>query len=121
MILTGIGYDKSGSGTSLEAFRLNIADTVSPGRYPGRDSGYLFFADTVANAASFFHPGTFSKEILWYTQDIGQPLSAIELSTLATLDLAATSFTGPVSSSGVAKTYHSANMLRIGDDNKWRI
>jgi pimeloyl-ACP methyl ester carboxylesterase len=70
VILKGSGYNVSGAGLFAEAVRFNIANTVFPRKYPGLDSGYLAFADPYGNAAGFFHPGSFGKEILWYTQEI---------------------------------------------------
>lgn len=102
IILTGIGYNAT--TTQFPAFfegaRLNIANTVSPGRYPGRDSGYLANTDVIGNVATFFHQGSFDKEILWYTQDIAQPAAAIEFVTGSPLSISkpgALAFTGPVS------------------------
>ena len=80
----------------FEAVRLNIANTVSPGKYTGLDSGYLSYADAIGAAAGFFHPGNFDKEILWYTQYIAQPASIIELLTGTIVK--DVKFTGPVSS-----------------------
>jgi pimeloyl-ACP methyl ester carboxylesterase len=101
-ILTGIGYNAT--ATSFPAFfeggRLNIANTVSPERYPGLDSGYLASADVIGDAATFFHQGNYDKEILWYTQDISQPPSVMEFITGSPLSLAkpgALAFTSPVS------------------------
>lgn len=102
VILTGIGYNATTTNfpAFFEGARLNIANTVSPGRYPGRDSGYLAYADIIGNAATFFHQGSFDKEILWYTDDIAQPGAAMEFVTGSPLSLVkpgALAFTGPVS------------------------
>jgi pimeloyl-ACP methyl ester carboxylesterase len=97
VVLTGIGYNVTDFPEFFEAARLNIANTVSPGKYTGLDSGYLAFADAVGNAASFFHAGNFDKEILWYTQDIAQPPAIMEFITGSPTELGAVEFTGPVS------------------------
>jgi len=63
-ILTGMAYSGSTPGASVEAFGLRIATELSPGRWSGRDSGYLTWVDIFANAAVFFYPNSFDKEII---------------------------------------------------------
>ncbi|TVY78492.1 hypothetical protein LSUE1_G004850 [Lachnellula suecica] len=94
--LTGSGFNGTNEGALWEAFRLNIASTVSPGKWPGRDSGYLTFGDPFANSAIFLHPGMYDREVLLYTQEIRHPLAAMEMVSEARLNLLATHFTGPV-------------------------
>lgn len=72
---------------------------MSPGRYLGRDSGYIAYSDVFGNAAAFFHQGNYDKEVLWYTQDIAQPAGVIEFVTGSPLSLSkpgALAFTNPV-------------------------
>lgn len=96
IILTGTGYNQSDFPAFFEGARLNIANTVSPAKYHGLDSGYLAFADIYGNAGTFFNPAAFDPEALWYTQHIAQPLAAIELLPGASGSPGATNFTGPV-------------------------
>ncbi|KAK8016855.1 hypothetical protein PG993_015044 [Apiospora rasikravindrae] len=96
IILTGTGYNETAFPSFFEGARLNIANTVSPGKYRGLDSGYLAFADIYGNVATFFNPADFDPEALWYTQHIAQPLAAIELLPAASGNPGATNFTGPV-------------------------
>ncbi|KAK8122805.1 hypothetical protein PG984_011475 [Apiospora sp. TS-2023a] len=96
IILTGTGYNQSDFPAFFEGARLNIANTVSPDKYHGLDSGYLAFADIYGNAGTFFNPAHFDPDALWYTQNIAQPLAAIELLPGASGPPGATNFTGPV-------------------------
>ncbi|KAK7914084.1 hypothetical protein PG985_011787 [Apiospora marii] len=96
IILTGTGYNQSDFPAFFEGARLNIANTVSPAKYHGLDSGYLAFADIYGNAGTFFNPAAFDPDALWYTQHIAQPLAAIELLPAASGPPGATNFTGPV-------------------------
>ncbi|RDW83518.1 hypothetical protein BP5796_05009 [Coleophoma crateriformis] len=96
IVLTGQTTNVTDFPAFFEAARLDIANTVSPGKYQGLDSGYLVYADIIGNAAAFFHPGNYDKEILWYTQDIAQPSAIMEFITGQPKDLGSTEFTGPV-------------------------
>ncbi|KAI8623722.1 alpha/beta-hydrolase [Xylariaceae sp. FL1651] len=96
VILTGIGYNVTDFPAFFEAARLDIANTVSPGKYTGLDSGYLAFTDAVGNAQTFFNPADFDHEILWYTQYIAQPPAIVELISASASSLGAVNFTGPV-------------------------
>jgi pimeloyl-ACP methyl ester carboxylesterase len=97
VVLTGIGYNVTNFPAFFESARLNIANTVSPGKYKDLDSGYLAFSDIIGNAQSFFNPANLDKEILWYTQYIGQPPAVVELVAGNPLSLGAVNFTGAVS------------------------
>lgn len=96
-ILTGFAFG-TGSGTLLEAFGLRIATLQAPGKWPGRDNGYVTWVDAVANAATFFHGGSYDKEVLWYTEDVKQPIATAELISVGgqTFPLQALDFTKPV-------------------------
>ncbi|KAH8894576.1 alpha/beta-hydrolase [Thozetella sp. PMI_491] len=96
IVLTGIGYNVTDFPAFFQAARLNIANTVSPGKYSGLDSGYLAFSDIIGNAATFFNPRNLDHEILWYTQYIAQPPAIMEFITGGPTDLRAVNFTGPV-------------------------
>lgn len=98
--MQGIGYNITDFPAFFEAVRFMIANTVSPGKYTGLDSGYLINADIIGNAAGFFHEGNYDKEILWYTQYISQPAAIVELLGGNPKTLGAVNFTGPVSISG---------------------
>lgn len=123
VILTGIGYNTT--TTSFPAFfegpHLSIADTVSPGRYPGRDSGYLAYADAIGNLATFFHQGSFDEEILWYTQDVAQLVAVIEFVTGSPLSIISNpgvlAFAGSVNFSYKIVKYR-ANMASGDDHNQ---
>ncbi|KUJ13436.1 uncharacterized protein LY89DRAFT_737415 [Mollisia scopiformis] len=100
VLLTGIAYNASTTDFAafVEASRLNIANTVEPQKYPGLDSGYLEPADVLGLAAAFFHEGNYDKEILWYADEIAQPLSVIEFVTGSPLMLTKPiAYTGPAS------------------------
>ena len=102
VILTGVGYNASALDFPgfFESARLNLASTVVPGKFPDLDSGYLYFADVIGNAASFFHAGNYDKEVLWYSQDIVQPPAIMEFATgqpTMLPELGVLNFTGPVS------------------------
>jgi pimeloyl-ACP methyl ester carboxylesterase len=94
-IQTGTAYGQN-SGPFLEAFGLRIATELAPGRWNGRDNGYLTWVDVFANAATFYYPNSYDKEVLWYTEDVKQPLAAIELLTIGALRFNASNFAGPV-------------------------
>jgi pimeloyl-ACP methyl ester carboxylesterase len=94
-ILTGMAYGEN-SGPLLEAFGLRIATELAPGRWNGRDNEYLTWVDAFANAATFYYPNSYDKEVLWYTEDVKQPLAAIELLTIGALRFNAPNFAGPV-------------------------
>ncbi|KAK6859701.1 hypothetical protein PG995_003337 [Apiospora arundinis] len=98
IILTGTAYNHTTTDFSgfFEGARLNIANTVSPAKYHGLDTGYLAFADVYGNAATFFNPSYFDPDALWYTQHVAQPLAAIELLPAKSGSPGATNFTGPV-------------------------
>jgi len=98
-ILTGIAYAGLGSGTFVEAFALRIARLQAPGKWPGRDNEYLTWADTAANVAAFFIGGIYDEEILWYTEDVKQPIAAAELISIGSeqiLPMRSLNFTKPV-------------------------
>lgn len=96
-ILTGIAYANLASGTFVEAFALRIATIQAPGKWPGRDNEYLTWADSAANAAAFFIGGSHCEEVLWYTEDVKQPMAAVELVTIGSvLPIHALDFTNPV-------------------------
>ncbi|KAE9366363.1 hypothetical protein N431DRAFT_472908 [Stipitochalara longipes BDJ] len=98
-ILTGIGYADLASGTFVEAFALRIATLQAPGKWPGRDNEYLTWADTAANVATFFIGGSYDEEVLWYTEDVKQPMAAVEIITIGSdliLPMKAPGFTNPV-------------------------
>jgi len=106
VILTGVGYNATAFDFPgfFESARLNIANTVWPGKFPGLDSGYLAFADVIGNAASFF-AGNYDKEVLWYSQDIVQPPAIIEFITgqpTMLPELGVLNFTAPVSISEIS-------------------
>jgi hypothetical protein len=94
-ILTGMAYGEN-SGPSPEAFGLRIATELAAGRWNGRDNGYLTWVDAFANATTFYYPNRYDKEVLWYTEDVKQPLAAIELLTIGVLRLNASNFARPV-------------------------
>ncbi|KUJ15735.1 uncharacterized protein LY89DRAFT_783009 [Mollisia scopiformis] len=94
-ILTGLAYDQNAS-PFLEAFALRIASEQFPGKWSDRDNHYVTSVDAAANAATFFHGDSFSKEVLWYTESITQPVASIELLTSGAIRLNATTFTKPV-------------------------
>ncbi|KAH6674319.1 Alpha/Beta hydrolase protein [Halenospora varia] len=94
-ILTGIAYNGTQFGTVLESFGLRIATGQAPGKWTGRDNGYLTWVDAPANAVAFYKGGSYDKEVLWYSEDNKQPIAIIEFLTLATLPAAALAFTGP--------------------------
>ncbi|KAK8072846.1 hypothetical protein PG996_006194 [Apiospora saccharicola] len=96
IILTDTGYNQSDFPAIFEGGRLNIANSVSPTKYLGLNSGYLAFADIYGNSGTFFNPAHFDPDALWYTQHIAQPLAAIELLPGASGPPGATNFTGPV-------------------------
>ena len=62
----------------LSKFALRIANLQAPGKWPGRDNEYVTWVDVVANTGVFFHAGTFDKEVLWYTEDVKQPMAIAE-------------------------------------------
>lgn len=107
VILTGTAYNQTTTDfpAFFEGARLNIANTVSPAKYHGLDSGYLAFADVYGNAASFFNPAAFDPDALWYTQHVAQPLGAIELLPPKSGNPGATNFTGPVSIPSLSSFY----------------
>jgi hypothetical protein len=75
IVLQGIGFNASTSNFAVffESARLNIANTVSPGKYAALDN-----------------------EVLWYTQDVGQPAAIAEFLT-GSIGSTPAAFTGPVS------------------------
>jgi pimeloyl-ACP methyl ester carboxylesterase len=94
-ILTGTAYGQSKS-VFWASWSLRIAsEQVSP-RWTGRDSGYLTWVDEVANAATFFHGGSYDPKALQYSEDNKQPLAAIELLTRSQLPLTSLDYTGPL-------------------------
>ncbi|KAH8685770.1 Alpha/Beta hydrolase protein, partial [Tricladium varicosporioides] len=94
-ILTGIAYNGTQLGTVLESFGLRIATGQAPGKWTGRDNGYLTWVDAPANAGAFYKGNSYDKEVLWYSEDNKQPMAIVELLTLGTLPVAAPTFTGP--------------------------
>lgn len=94
-VLTGIGYNGTDFGELFQAFRLNIATSVSPGKWPGRNNGYLTWSDIFAGVSIFFHGDSYDEEAAWYGESIKQPLAAMEFLTLSTLNKSS-NFTGPV-------------------------
>jgi pimeloyl-ACP methyl ester carboxylesterase len=94
-ILTGIAYEP-GIETFFEAWGLRIASSVAPGKWSGRDNGYLTSVDAFGSAATFFYPNSYDKEVLWYTEYAKQPVAAIELLTGFALPLRAVGFVRPV-------------------------
>jgi hypothetical protein len=94
-ILTGTAYGEN-SGPFPEAFGLRIATELTPGRWNGRDNGYLTWVDAFANATTFCCPNSYDKEVLWYTEDVKQPLASIELLTIGVLRFNASNFAGPI-------------------------
>jgi hypothetical protein len=100
-ILTGISYNGSTPGAFLEAFGLRIANEQAVGNWAGRDNGCLTWIDAFANVAIFYHGDSYDKEVLWYTEDVKQPVAAIEFLTVASLPQKAPNFTGPVMASFV--------------------
>jgi hypothetical protein len=53
-LLTGIGYSGGTFNAFIEAFGLQVATAQAPGKWTGRDNGYLTWVDAFANAATFF-------------------------------------------------------------------
>jgi pimeloyl-ACP methyl ester carboxylesterase len=111
-ILTGIAYG-SASMTFIEAWGLRIATQIAPGRWNNRDNGYLTWVDAFGNAAVFFYPGSYDTEVLWYTEDVKQPLAAIELLTPSALRLRAVGFTRPVMVGSDLQTLNGEKLIRI--------
>ena len=86
-ILTGIAYASAASGTFVEAFGLRIARLQAPGKWPGRDNEYLTWVDIAANAATFFHGGSYDEKVIQYTEGVKQPIAAAELITISSEDI----------------------------------
>lgn len=93
-LLTGLGYDMSGSNPATEALGLRIANDQR--KFKDRSNEYLAPFDAPALAAFFLHAGSFEEDLLELAYDQAQPLAAIELLTLSGLNLVAPEFTGPV-------------------------
>ncbi|KAL3419304.1 hypothetical protein PVAG01_09526 [Phlyctema vagabunda] len=95
-ILTGVSYNGSQTGTLVEGFGLRVANQQAPGKWSGRDTGYLTTADIFSNAGTFFYNGSYDKNVLLYADARKQPFSAGELLTLNLLNPDAHLYTGPV-------------------------
>lgn len=118
-ILTGIAYNGTQFGTVLESFGLRIATGQAPGKWTGRDNGYLTWVDAPANAVAFYKGGSYDKEVLWYSENNKQPIAIIEFLTLATLPAAALAFTGPTMVSPIPCFGNAISNSILG--HQWRV
>lgn len=96
VVLTGFSYEQSYMQNWQLCLGLRLAKEVEPAKWGNLSSGYVTWADKYDNQCAFLTFPYFSVDHLDVAEETKQPFTMGELLSIASIDVAAPGFTGPI-------------------------